>query len=134
MTTPAPSDAEIARRSHSFLSAIRNGVEVWYAVLGGIAAWAIHLLFFAAFVRFTCTTDGHLWAMHALTVVCVLMTAAALFLSARLTRRPAEGTPSEGPATLRFLGRLGLILNSFNLALILLEEVVVVTLGARRCG
>src|SRR3954451_23680312 len=44
------SDASLARESHSIGSAIGEAILRWYALLGGIGAWAIHLLVLASVV------------------------------------------------------------------------------------
>jgi hypothetical protein len=130
--------AEVARREHSIVSAIRAGFEVWYALLGGVAAWTIHLLLFAAWVRFTCTADGYVWVMHAATVACLAMTAAAIALSLRHLRRGDGDGDDEAAETesgrFQFLGRLGLLVGIVNVLLIGLEELYVFVLHSRRCG
>ncbi|MEA2827712.1 MAG: hypothetical protein QOG43_2151 [Actinomycetota bacterium] len=133
MTAHRLSPTETARRSHSIASAIRAAVTVWYAVLGGIGAWIIHLMVLVSVVRFTCNTRGYGWVMHLTTGVTLAMTAAAMVLSRRLLR---EGEHQEGTAgeRNRFLGRLGLIVGAANGLLIALEGLYVVVLGSRRCG
>lgn len=133
MTAHRLSPTETARRSHSIASAIRNAITVWYAVLGGIGAWAIHLLVLVSVVRFTCNTEGYGWVMHLTTAVTLALTAAAMLLSHRLLR---EGEHQEGTAgeRTRFLGRLGLVIGAVNAMLIGLEGLYVVVLGSRRCG
>jgi len=134
-TETVPSSSEEARRAHSIVSGIREAILVWYAVLGGIGAWTIHLVFFAAYVHFTCNRSGSLWAMHAVTVVTLAMTAAALVLCRRmmLESEGDESADDEGGRA-QFLARLGLLINVINFALILLEEVYLVVLASRRCG
>ena len=133
MTAHRLSPTEAARRSHSIASAIRAAVTVWYALLGGIGAWTIHLLVLVSIVRFTCNTHGYLWVMHLTTAVTLAMTAAAMLLAGRLLR---EGEQDEGTAgeRTRFLGRLGLVIGAVNFLLIALEGLYVVVLGSRRCG
>ena len=130
MTTVDPA---AARRSHSIASAVRSGFRVWYAVVGGIAAWTIHLLFFAGFVRFTCTAMGYLWAMHLVTVVCLGMTAVALVLSVALTRQEGSEDEPHEAGRLQFLGRLGILVGVANALLIGLEELYVFVLSSKRC-
>jgi hypothetical protein len=129
------SDAAVARKSHSIMSAIRSGFTVWYALLGGIAAWAIHLVGVASLVRLTCNDRSWDWSLHALTAVTLAMTVVALWLCWRLQRTPADddSLPDE-PSLGRFLGRLGLLINTFNFALISLEEFYVIVLHSRPCG
>ena len=136
MTPHSKTPAEEARRSHSIVSAVRDAVLVWYAVLGGIGAWTIHLLFLVSFVRFTCNAHDYVWAMHLATVVTLAMTVAALALCWRMVRAGAPGDESSDSEDGRnlFLARLGLIIGTINLALIALEGLYVLVLGSRRCG
>jgi hypothetical protein len=113
---------------------IRRFVTVWYAVAGGIGAWTVHLLFEAAFVKFTCTSHGWVWAMHLVTAVTALATVAAMALAWRLLRisRDADEAAADAGGRLQFLGYAGLLIGAINLALILLEGADVVFL--HRCG
>jgi predicted membrane-bound spermidine synthase len=128
-------DGEEARRSHSIVSGIRDAVLVWYALLGGIGAWTIHLVFFAAYVRFTCNESGSLWLMHLVTVITLAMTAVSLALCMRMLRRSDgdESSDEEGGRA-QFLARLGLLIGVVNFALIALEQVYLMVLNSRRCG
>jgi hypothetical protein len=110
---------------------------VWAAVLVGIPAWAAHLVFEAAMVRFTTTHPGWEWTLHAATIVTALVTLAGMAICYDLLRHAgrAEGAgPAEtdvvssaedddiSPAGMsRFLGVLGLLIGAVNLALILSE-------------
>lgn len=127
---------EEARRAHSIVSAIREAILVWYGLLGGIGAWTIHLVFFAAYVRYTCNSSGSLWLMHVITAVTLAMTAVALFLCWKMLRDSPEGDEAaddEGGRA-QFIARLGLLIGVLNFALITLEEVYLVVLHSRRCG
>lgn len=127
--------SEEARRAHSLLSAVREAVLVWYAVLGSIGAWTIHLVLFAGYVRYTCNRPGTLWLMHVATAVTLAMSVLALVLCRRMLRG-SEGDESsdEEGGRAQFLARLGLLIGVVNVALITLEEVYLLVLGARRCG
>jgi membrane protein implicated in regulation of membrane protease activity len=129
------SEAEEARRSHSILSGVKEAILVWYALLAGIGAWTIHLVFFAAFVQYSCNENGTLWAMHLVTAVTLAMTAAAMWLCWRMLRKSDgdEGSDEEGGRA-QFIGRLGLMIGALNFALIALEEIYLVVLNSRRCG
>ena len=129
------SEGEEARRSHSILSGVREAILVWYALLGSIGAWTIHLVFFAAYVQFSCNEDGTLWAMHLVTVVTLAMTAAAMWLCWRMLRKADgdEASDDDGGRA-QFIARLGLMIGALNFALIALEEIYLVVLGSRRCG
>ncbi|MFN2608925.1 MAG: hypothetical protein ABR511_13725 [Acidimicrobiales bacterium] len=128
--------AEEARRAHSVFSAVRDAVLVWYAVLGSIGAWTIHLVFLASFVRYTCNAGGDVWVMHLVTVITLAMTAAAMLLCLRMLRSapPGEESGDDEGGRAAFLGRLGLIIGASNLALIAVEGLYVFVLGSRRCG
>jgi hypothetical protein len=141
---PSLPSAETARRSHSIVSAIKSGVTVWYAVLGGIGMWTIHLLVLTSVVQFTCNAGGYEWIMHVTTLVTLAMTAVAMALSLRLVRRGREaeadggggggnGSGNGGERTM-FLGQLGLLIGGVNFLLIALEGLYAVLLEARRCG
>jgi hypothetical protein len=126
------SAGDAARRSHSIVSAIRSAVTVWYALLGGIAAWTIHLLVLTSFVRFTCNADDYVWVLHLTTAITLAMTVVAMALSQRLVRQ-GRGEGVEADRT-RFIGQLGLVVGAVNFMLIALEGLYVFVLGSRRCG
>jgi hypothetical protein len=137
VTAPTLPSAEEARRSHSISSAVRSGVTVWYAVLGGIGAWTIHLMVLVSVVQFTCNADGYVWIMHVTTLVTLGMTAVAMALSLRLVRKAEEAAGADNGTAAertRFLGRLGLVIGAVNFLLIAVEGLYAVVLEARRCG
>ena len=129
-------DGEEARRSHSIVYGIRDAVLVWYALLGSIGAWTIHLVFFAAFVQFSCNESGTTWAMHLVTVITLAMTVVAMWLCWRMLRKSPEGDESsdEEGGRAQFIARLGLLIGALNFALIALEEIYLIVLESRRCG
>jgi hypothetical protein len=107
---------------------------VWFPIVGSIAAWAVHLVGEASLVRSAQTHPWVVWAMHGLTVACAAVAVACVVVALRLTRlggRVHGGSESgtmEGRAS--FLGWLGVYVASFNLALILAEELII--LGVHR--
>ena len=134
--THAVSEGEEARKAHSIMSGVRDAIAVWYALLGGIGAWTIHLVFFAAYVQFSCNVPGSTWLMHLITVITLAMTAFAMLLCWRMLRTsPAndEASDLEGGRA-EFIARLGLMIGVINFALIALEELYLVVLNSRRCG
>ncbi len=135
-TIEEPSDppASVARSQHSIWSAVRTAFTVWYALLGSIAAWTIHLVFLASFVRYTCTVPGSRWVPHAVTAVTLAMTVAAMALCWRLDRLAGDEASDRDDGPLRFIGRLGLVVGALNFALIALEELYVIVLAPKRCG
>jgi hypothetical protein len=135
LSTETASEAEEARRAHSIVSGIRGAVLVWYALLGSIGAWTIHLVLFAAYVRFSCNAPGSSWVMHVATVVTLAMTVLAMWLCQRMMRA-AEGDESsdEEGGRAQFIARMGLMIGALNFALIALEEIYLIVLNSRRCG
>ncbi len=126
---------EEARRSHSIASAVREAIVVWFALLGSIGAWTIHLLLFVSIVQFTCNAHGYVWVMHLATAVTLAITVAALALCRRMLRSSDgdESSDDEGGRA-QFIARLGLLIGVINFALIALEEIYVIVLNSRRCG
>jgi hypothetical protein len=100
----------------------RSSVATWFAVLGGVGAWMVHLTYAASVVRLTCEHPSLIWTIHGVTAVTALVTVAAIAMSAALVR---EGSDAESAGTragqFRFLGLMGLLVGAINLALILLE-------------
>lgn len=135
MSAHTTTAAEEARRSHSILSAVREAVVVWYALLGSIGAWTIHLVLFVSIVRFTCNAHGYVWVMHLATVVTLVMTVVAVWLCWRMLQGSEgdESADDEGGRA-QFLARMGLLIGVVNFALIALEEIYVIVLNSRRCG
>lgn len=104
---------------------------VWFAVLGGIAAWTLHVLFLASWSQHACNEGGLMWASHLMTGVTGAVTVTAMALSYRLVRAAAsadEGDPTSG-GWWRFLGLFGLLTGSINLLLIILEGAFVAAIG-----
>jgi len=135
LSTETTTEAEEARRAHSILSGIRGAVLVWYALLGSIGAWTIHLVLFAAYVRFSCNAPGSSWVMHLATAVTLAMTVLAMWLCRRMLRS-SEGDESsdEEGGRAQFIARMGLMIGVLNFALIALEEIYLIVLNSRRCG
>jgi hypothetical protein len=111
-----------ARRSHSILSAIESGWRVWFALLGSLAAWIIHLLAFVSLSRLSTDREAVRWAMHAITAGTLAMVVAAAVLSARLAFSSDDAGSRDEPGRNRFIGLLGLAFAAANGALIILEE------------
>ncbi|HJP65801.1 MAG TPA: hypothetical protein VKA30_05790 [Actinomycetota bacterium] len=98
-----------------------SSIAGWFAATGGIAAWMTHIVVLSSLAKEACGSDTAEWAMHAVTLACALVVAAALVVSVRLAR--TESRPW------RFIGRLGVILSLTNLLLIVFEGSYVVFLG-----
>jgi hypothetical protein len=131
---PAPTAAELARRSHSTRSALVAAVTDWYPITAPIAAWTVHLVLLTSVVRLSCEQPGFLWLMHATTGVTLAVTAVAMALSWRLARTHADAEAGTVAAHTRFLGQLGLLVGAVNALLIVVEELLVVAFGSQRCG
>ena len=100
----------------------RSFVATWFAVLGGIGAWLVHLTYAASVVRLTCEHPGLIWSIHAVTAVTALVTVFAIVMSAGLVRESADDESAGTRAgQIRFLGLMGVLVGAINLALILLE-------------
>lgn len=111
-----------AREAHSIMSAVKDAVVIWYALLGGLAAWIIHLLAFVSLARESATHAGTRWAMHGITAGTLVMTIVAMALSARLARPPGDTAGRDDRGRDRFIGHMGLLIGGINFALICLEE------------
>ena len=99
-----------------------KGIKLWFAVLGGIAAWTVHLLMVAALTRFTCNEEGTRWVLDVLTLVTALVTVVAMWLCVGIIRGSKDDEAADTVAgNTRFLGVFGLMTGAINLALILLE-------------
>lgn len=106
-----------------------RGIRLWFAVLGGIAAWLVHLGFVSAFVQYTCNVHGTVWVQHAVTAVTAVITLLAMALAFEYARAGTDALDADThSAQLRFLGLFGLIVGAINLALILLEGSYVIFL------
>jgi hypothetical protein len=125
--------SETARRSHSIWSAVRAAFEVWYALLGSIAAWTIHILVLASVVQYTCNVDGALWIMHVTTVATLAMAGTAMVLSWRLARGGHDDEHPDEAGRNRFIGVVGLMIGAANVALIVLEQIYVFAFHSVRC-
>jgi hypothetical protein len=115
-------------------SRLRRAVTVWYAVLGGIGAWTVHLLAEASLYQWTCDTRRGEWILNAITGGCALACLLAIGLSWCLWRagRHADDESDGAPGQTNFLGFLGLAIGIINLALIGVEGIYVPILY--RCG
>jgi hypothetical protein len=104
-------------------SPLRRGVQVWYAIFGGVGAWTVHLVFLASAEHWTHLHPRYGWTLHAATVVCAAATIIALVLAHRLLAAASGGDPSAAndAGQLVFLAQFGLLVGAINLALILLE-------------
>ena len=118
--TEAPADA--GHEGPGTIEKLRRGVPLWYAVVGGIGAWTVHLVFLSSFARFTCNQKGTTWVQHLVTLVTAGATVLAMSLALSMVRRGNDDeSAGTEPGRTRFLGLVGLLIGGINLALILLE-------------
>jgi hypothetical protein len=98
-----------------------RGFLVWFALTGGIVVWIIHLTAFAAIVTFV-HEHGYFWLFYAGNGVAVVVTILAMALCWAMVRSTDESEESGSPnGRIQFLGQFGLLINSINLLLIVLE-------------
>ncbi len=100
-----------------------GGFKLWYAVLGSIAAWLIHLTFASSIVQYTCNVPGTLWYQYLATGLTAAATILAMVWSLELVRAGGDQDEAAGSKRGRtvFLGYLGLLFGAIDLALILAE-------------
>jgi hypothetical protein len=113
---------------------VRGIALLWFPIVGPIAAWAVHIVYLASIVRFTCTEPTATWTIHAVTAATVAVAVLGTYLAWRLTRVAADEAGPGVAGRHLFLGRLGLIVGVVNVAVILLEELYVVGLHSVRCA
>jgi hypothetical protein len=101
-----------------------RGFLVWYALSAPILAWLVHLIALAALTQYSYNKKGGTFWMHLTTVVTMIATLVAMWLSYQMVRKAGAPESEPGPAgRTRFLGELGLMVGVVNLMLIVLEEV-----------
>lgn len=103
----------------------REAAIRWFAFLGGMGAFALHLVLGFYLVPFSCFL-GTLWPLYGITALLAAVTVAAIALgwqrrgAAGSAERP-EWTPGRGARTdrARFMMRAGIFLNGLALLIIL---------------
>jgi hypothetical protein len=98
----------------------------WFAVLGGIAAWFVHLMAAYLLVPNTCATESQV-AQYAVTVPLLGAAAASVAVAVRMWRRAADG--GRAVARLRFLGFVGALLGGIAALSIVANAFGIVLLG-----
>lgn len=100
------------------------GVQL-FAYLGGMAAYALHLLASTALVPLACGM-GTTWPLHLLSAAVLAVIALAGAVAWRLWRGAREGTDPVGGVLAhrrRFLGASGLMLNALAFAVVVFAEI-----------
>ena len=105
------------------VSESRTGlIGLWFALAIGPAAWAIHLMGQAAFVRYACNDPEWHWALHGLTVATALPTIVGLAICWAIVRRTPDPEDAATPGgRTRFLALVAAFTAAISLGLILLE-------------
>jgi hypothetical protein len=111
-----------------------RGFWFWYAVLGGIVLWAIHVTALSSLAATSCTHPTATWAMHALTVVLAAATIAAGWMCVMLIRGRGDHSEADPDVDgrLRFMALFGLLTQATSLMLIVWEGTYVPFLDACR--
>ena len=111
-----------------------HGFWLWYATLGGIALWMIHLVALAALADLACEHPATEWVMHGLTVGLAGASLAAAWMSWALVRGRRSHASDRGDldGRLRFMGLFGLLVALNSVALIVWEGLYVPVIDACR--
>jgi len=118
---------------------LAGGLLLWYGVLGGAVAWAVHVLVAWGIDELACAAGSErvsavpLWQAVGLSVLIpALVTAGSLLVAALVWRRTtrAQRAGAEDPAygRARMLATLGIWANLLFLAIILLGGIAVLVL------
>jgi hypothetical protein len=105
---------------------------LWFGLLGGAAAWSVHLLFAYGIAEFGCLSqlgERHYlaislvaWLELALTVATTLAAAAATAVAYFLDRRLRSSASAEG-AAMQYTARAGLLASGMFTLVILFESI-----------
>ena len=122
----------VRRRATGAAAATPSGLA-WqlFAFLGGMVAYAVHLLVGTALVPFACDI-GTILPLTALNLVVIAVAFAALATAWRIWRAgraDAQRTRATADARTAFLGLSGLLLNALAIAIVLFAEAHVWTLN-----
>jgi hypothetical protein len=98
-----------------------SGPRLAFALFGGILAWLGHLIAVSGLNGWVCRT-GQLWPMHAVTAGTLLVALGALWTGWRLHR---DTDPAPSIQAARFLGMAAIVINVFNVVMIVAEWVPV---------
>ncbi|MFG1748821.1 hypothetical protein [Streptosporangium sandarakinum] len=108
---------------------------LWFAVLGGVIAWSLHIVFAWSVVELTCVDGGGLIGGIPVVVFAAVATglpavvvAAALVVDLLLWRRDPPEPPGRKSDRVRFMLQIGFWLNVFSVLMILMGGLAVVML------
>jgi hypothetical protein len=95
---------------------------LWYALVGGVAWWGVHLVAGIAMVPAACEFGtGWSWGINGLTAVTAVGAVSAIWASIVLWRDPTPVSMVTDRS--RFLGTVAILFNVISLALIILEGI-----------
>ncbi|GAA3423468.1 hypothetical protein ACWDTT_07650 [Streptosporangium sandarakinum] len=108
---------------------------LWFAVLGGVIAWSLHIVFAWSVVELTCVDGGGLIGGIPVVVFAAVATglpavvaAAALVVDLLLWRRDPPEPPGRKSDRVRFMLQIGFWLDVFSVLMILMGGLAVVML------
>lgn len=107
-----------------------SGPVLWYATVGSIATWMVHLIAEASLVPLHEQHGWVVWVMHGVTVALAALVLLGMWISWSYTRvgsRSEESVPTPVGRTV-FLGYLGLVIGALDLLLIVYEGSMIVVL------
>lgn len=108
-----------------------GSLRLWYAILGGPAAWTAHLLVSYGFVYVACGT-GWIFLLYLTTLVAATMALGAGVVAWRIWRPSHHGEQAlrlRSVARQGFMGFLGLLMSILFFVIILVEGVPPLVLG-----
>lgn len=100
-----------------------NYLELWFALMGGAAAWLLRLIVNASLVEYSCSISAT-WPVWATTGIATAIAAAALLVSLRYRRMSGDANRE----TARWLALLALMFNVLALIGIVFETLPVLFL------
>ncbi len=100
------------------------GITLGYALFGGITAWLVHLVAESWLVGSACARSVS-WPFHVVTLATLVVVGHVLWVSWRIAHPDAQ---SPGLDAARLLGWLAVVLNVFNVVLVVVEWLPILVL------
>ncbi len=121
--------AAASAAAHQRFRAAPSGPVLWFATVGSIVTWMVHLVAEASLVPLREQHESVVWVMHAVTVVLALVVLLGMWISRSYTRIGSddESVPNPVGRTV-FLGYVGLVIGAIDLFMILYEGAIVTVL------